>query len=345
MIGFFCGLVVGIIAASILCYIIIQPKLKYQYSINQDLIQQEKRIKDNIAQGQLKIDALDAEQLDLQIEVEKLKTKQIDLKCQIAEDIGRKESLLQSIKDIENEAKTATNAIYEKNVTQMSEELDQSAMRLSQQYQAAKESYEAEYLSILADLSSDISQELQEKKEMLAQARLTLDELAAKITSAVAASKRALEMEEETSFYRLNISEQDIAEIKKLKEIIPYLKDQEALNKVIWKVYYEKATNDMIGRIIGQDRKIGIYKITDLSNQKCYVGQSNDIASRWKQHIKRGLGAESPTRNKLYPVMAEKGVENFTFELIEECSVSLLDEREDFWQDYFHAKTFGYSIK
>lgn len=77
----------------------------------------------------------------------------------------------------------------------------------------------------------------------------------------------------------------------------------------------------------------------------CYVGQAVDMGSRWKQHIKRGLGAETPTRNKLYPAMAEFGLTSFTFELIEECDRDNLDEKEDFWQDYYHAKDFGYSIK
>jgi hypothetical protein len=43
--------------------------------------------------------------------------------------------------------------------------------------------------------------------------------------------------------------------------------------------------------------------------------------------------------------MLSFGVENFTFEIIEECSRDSLNDREDYWQDYFHAKDFGYSIK
>jgi hypothetical protein len=39
------------------------------------------------------------------------------------------------------------------------------------------------------------------------------------------------------------------------------------------------------------------------------------------------------------------GVENFTFELVEECTRDQLDEREDYWQDFYKAKEFGYSIK
>ena len=77
----------------------------------------------------------------------------------------------------------------------------------------------------------------------------------------------------------------------------------------------------------------------------CYVGQAANLADRWKQHIKRGIGAETPTKNKLYPAMLKYGVENFTFEVIEECDRSMLNDREDYWQNYFHAKDFGYSIK
>ena len=77
----------------------------------------------------------------------------------------------------------------------------------------------------------------------------------------------------------------------------------------------------------------------------CYIGQAVNVADRWKQHIKRGLGAEAPTRNKLYPAMSQYGVENFTFELLEECTKDNLDVQEDYWQEFFHAKDFGYSIK
>ena len=123
------------------------------------------------------------------------------------------------------------------------------------------------------------------------------------------------------------------------------MRDPEPLNKVIWKVYYEKPYTDLIGRVIGNGVHTGIYKITNIENQMCYVGQAANIADRWKQHIKRGIGAETPTRNKLYPAMLEKGVENFTFEIIEEVERNKLNEREDYWQEYFHAKEFGYSIK
>ena len=154
-----------------------------------------------------------------------------------------------------------------------------------------------------------------------------------------------MEKEENKTFYQLQLPLLDLEEIKQLREISKALRNSEPINKVIWKVYYEKPYTDLVGRVVGNSIKTGIYKITDIENDMCYVGQSVDIASRFKQHIKKGIGADTPTNNKLYPAMLQKGVENFTFEVIEECEKNKLNEREKYWIDYFHAKDYGYSIK
>jgi hypothetical protein len=88
----------------------------------------------------------------------------------------------------------------------------------------------------------------------------------------VAAAKRAEEIKTQSEFYKLQLTQEDIEEIKMLRRITPYLRDQEPLNKVIWKVYYEKPATDLIGRVIGSGAHTGIYKITNLENDKCYVG-------------------------------------------------------------------------
>ena len=204
---------------------------------------------------------------------------------------------------------------------------------------------ELEYHIILEDLAETFTQESEYRRIAIQELEDTLATLKATIDSAVEANKREVAKEQEQNFYRLNISEKDLEEIKQLRLVADLLRDKEPLNKVIWKVYYEKPTTDLVGRVIGPGVHTGIYKITNLQNQMCYVGQAANLADRWKQHIKRGLGAETPTKNKLYPIMQSVGVENFSFEVIEECDRSKLNEREDYWQEYFHAIDFGYSIK
>lgn len=113
------------------------------------------------------------------------------------------------------------------------------------------------------------------------------------------------------------------------------LNTPEVLYKTIWKVYYEKPYTDLVGRVLGTKPITGIYKITNIHNGKSYVGQAVNVQERWRQHIKRGCGAETPTRNKLYPAMLEEGVYNFYFELLEECPREQLDSKEDYWQSFF----------
>ena len=162
---------------------------------------------------------------------------------------------------------------------------------------------------------------------------------------AIEDAKRQEEMKTQSEFYKLQISTEDLDDIHELKQVEKKLSKKEVLNKLIYKVYFEKPYTDLIGRVIGKEVKTGIYKITNTLNQKVYVGQAVNIAERWKQHIKRALGAEPLTQNKLYPAMQKDGIWNFTFEVVEECEKSQLSEREQYWQKFFGAKEYGYSIK
>lgn len=152
-------------------------------------------------------------------------------------------------------------------------------------------------------------------------------------------------MKTQSEFYKLQISVEDLDDICELKQVEKRLSKKEVLNKLIYKVYFEKPYTDLIGRVVGKEVKTGIYKITNTLNQKVYIGQAVNIAERWKQHIKRALGAEPLTQNKLYPAMQKDGVWNFTFEIVEVCDKSKLSEREQYWQKFFGAKEYGYSIK
>lgn len=88
---------------------------------------------------------------------------------------------------------------------------------------------------------------------------------------------------------------------------------------------------------------VGIYKITNTLNNKCYIGQSIDIKTRWAQHIFEGK--RNTKKGKLYSAMFQDGIENFTFEVIEECNKNLqiLNEREKYWIHYYDSFHSGYN--
>lgn len=84
----------------------------------------------------------------------------------------------------------------------------------------------------------------------------------------------------------------------------------------------------------------GIYKITNKVNNKCYIGQSKDIIKRWKTEYKW-----HKLNNHLQSAFNKYGLENFDFEIIEECEPSLLNEREKFWINVYNSfdRNFGYN--
>lgn len=134
--------------------------------------------------------------------------------------------------------------------------------------------------------------------------RRKLESLRSYEAAAIDARVRMYEENNEDTFYKINLTEQDILEINELEQILPHLRNGLPLRRAIFDIYYRGPVKDMINRILGQESRItGIYKITLIETGECYVGQSVDIKSRWMQHTRRGFGVDEGTQNKLYPAM------------------------------------------
>ena len=326
--------ILSLILGGSIIYYILRPKIRQTEEYNLEIEKQNNNLKEENK-------TLIESQKDLTTRICSLNVAQ----NQLIKDINYLEDKKKILDDNYQQASLNAEMYCQKANELASEKFAQSAEQMAQKYQQAEDNYQQEYLKAIEESTKEYTNLIIQKQEELNKISQELVEAKAKQNAIVEANKRAEEVKQKEQFYKLNLSEIDIEEIKKLRSIIPYLRSAEPINKVIWKVYYEKPYTDLIGRVIGQGIHTGIYKITNIENQKCYIGQAVSLADRWKQHIKRGVGAETPTRNKLYPAMYELGPENFTFEVLEECEKTKLDEREDYWQEFYQAKEFGYSIK
>jgi hypothetical protein len=150
--------------------------------------------------------------------------------------------------------------------------MNAAAEKMSAEYEEARSQMEKEYLTAMEVQSALLSKELNTTNMAIKNAETKLADLSAKVSAAVEAAKRQEELATAQDFYKLNLSNEDIEEITKLREVAVLLRDSEPLNKVIWKVYYEKPYTDLIGRVVGSGIHTGIYKITNINSQKCYVG-------------------------------------------------------------------------
>lgn len=91
----------------------------------------------------------------------------------------------------------------------------------------------------------------------------------------------------------------------------------------------------------------GVYKLTNITNGKIYIGKSLDIAGRMRFHIRDSKRVKDKRgQNPLYDAMRENGHENFKLEILEICEPQLLDSRERYYIEHYDATNseVGYNL-
>lgn len=92
-------------------------------------------------------------------------------------------------------------------------------------------------------------------------------------------------------------------------------------------------------------RKIGyIYVLRCLGNGKVYVGQTSKKRPRKTQHL------NDLRRGDHHSVFLQEdwntfGETRFVFEIVEECPIEVITEREQWWVDFYAATVHGYNVK
>lgn len=86
---------------------------------------------------------------------------------------------------------------------------------------------------------------------------------------------------------------------------------------------------------------VGIYKITNPLTKKSYIGSSNNIGIRFTKH-KSDLRLGKHHSSKLQNSYNKHG-DIFIYDIIEECKVEVLLDREQYYIDLFDSYKNGYN--
>lgn len=246
----------------------------------------------------------------------------------IQKDIEQKQKILdkmqQSITDAEKISKQA---------------FENYADILDTEYSVKEKEYQKS-LDLLNESYSNIQNKLNAE---IGKTRADLDNISATRAAAIQAQLKEEEIQQQAEYYSLSIDDIDKREVKILQSIENELRDPRPIRMIIWQAYYSKKANELASRVLGPNEKCGIYKITNKTNALCYIGQAKKIRERWREHMKCGLGIDTPTNNKLYQAMYKEGINNFTFELLEECIAENLDQKESFYIDLYNSYDYGYN--
>lgn len=210
---------------------------------------------------------------------------------------------------------------------------------LDKEYQAKEEEYD----NLLKDLYNAYDEEQEGLLDEIQEIKENLEYLRSTRAAAIQAQIKEKEIKEQSSFYCLNPTENELDDIKALERVKPNLHQPRILCMLIWSTYFQKPMTALCNNVLGTATVTGIYKITNQETDECYIGQAVDVAKRWKDHAKCGLGIDTPASNKLYKAIQEYGIWNFSWELLEQCSKEELDEKEHFYIDLYDSKNYGYN--
>lgn len=79
-----------------------------------------------------------------------------------------------------------------------------------------------------------------------------------------------------------------------------------------------------------------IYKATNTSNSKCYIGKTkSNLEFRKEQHFKDSFVKKS--KLIFHCAIRKYGIESFVWEILEECDDKILNEREIYYIDYYKS--------
>lgn len=322
-------LVFGI--SGILYYKVINEHNTIQ-KINEDIIQQNNTIEEKNKELRKISESLKIEKImvsnqlnDLQNEHKREKERLQDLQNTINTTIDNQNQLAQTAYENYCENLENKKRIKEQEILESEEWLNK-----------ALEKHQEEVLNNMEILDSKYKKEKDKIEE-------DLEQLKATRAAIIQANIKEKEIEENSTFYCLTISEIDKADIKMLENIKPQLNKPRVLSMLIWSTFFQKPMTALCNNIIGTSTVTGIYKITNQVTKECYIGQSVDISKRWKDHAKCGLGIDTPAGNKLYKAMQTYGIWNFSWEVLEQCSKDLLDEKEKYYIELYDSYNFGYN--
>ncbi len=274
-------------------------------------------------------------------------------KYEYNKDIEEKNNLLKEIynsytQDIKNIQQQIENKSQELNRLKTIEDNQEEIARqsftnycniLDNEYKEKEE----EYNKLLVELEYAYDAKYDELAANLAQINTDLDKIKQTRAAAMEAQRKEKEIEENFQFYSISIDAKDRNDIQTLERVKKDLNSPRILSMLIWTTFFRDKITELCNNVLGTKTIVGIYKITNQETKECYIGQSVDIAKRWKDHAKCGLDIDRPQGNKLYQNMIEYGLWNFTFELLEECPREQLNKKEKFYISLYDSCNYGFN--
>ena len=228
---------------------------------------------------------------------------------------------------------------------QQKQQLELEKQKIDFELERKKDNAYSEYNDYIASLDAQKTRLAEEQEQLKAAYQKDLEEIQQSLEgfrqrqeSINEAIRRERMIAEQQDFFRIVLSKDDIADIESLMALAPRLQHRELIPKLIWDAIVARPTEEMIKRVVTTATG-GIYKITYLPTGEAYIGRTTDFKKRWKNHVMTALGMEKAASSTLHTHMAAHGIQNYSFEILEEVPKEQQSEREKFYIELYNTKS------
>lgn len=105
------------------------------------------------------------------------------------------------------------------------------------------------------------------------------------------------------------------------------------INNIIPVLTYVNMNTNKSDILLNNKQKSGIYRITNLTNCKIYIGSSNNLSLRFRVYFNTRRLMNSNMH--IYRAILKTGHSNFRLDILEYCDPKLLIGREQYYMDLF----------
>ena len=244
-------------------------------------------------------------------------------------------------KNYENEQRARTDKIiadYEEDKRAIA---DAKIKAEAEEKQKAAELAFTQTMADMAQRSEAAGALIEQMGKQIEQLQEEINDYTAKQAAINEAIMRQRAIDEQQDFYRVCLGPETANDVSVLNIARQNLKKPEIIDKIIYDNYIAKPVLEMLKRVLQNTTCSGIYKITCIKTGEIYIGKSTDVKSRWQQHCKSAFNCGTIAHSLLHTKMKQHGIENFTFELVEQVPKEQLSEREKFYINFYQTKETG----
>ena len=319
------GYLIGFVISIIISFLAIMFYRRSNLRIDlQTLSIENKRLKEENEQQGITLHRLLKEQQEAELDIKKAQEKREVAQQRAAEAQAATDRLLQS-----EQGRLAAELQRRKGFEEI---------KFNQEKEKRQQQMDLYFEKLHVQLEKAHEERKQELSLEIARLQSELEDFKARQDSVNEAILREKELKEKEDFYSIQVSDNDKEDIKVLQSMDLKLHNRDVIPKLIWELYIRRPCQEMIKRVTGGRKISGIYKITNKQTKEAYVGKTTDFSTRWQNHCKTAIGLEGAARATLHNRLAQDGLWNYTFEILEEVDKENLSAREAFYIDLYGTK-------